>query len=272
MPLVGDDDVVETLAPDRPNDAFDVRILPRRAWCGADGRQADRVDRPTECGIEGRVAVVDEEARLGVVGAGLAQLLAGPCGRGMPGHVNMQDPAPVVSEDDEDEEDAAGERRHREEVDRDGRAEVILEEGAPALRERRSPGGISRETVRSESANPSFNNSPWIRGAPQSGFATAISRARRRISAPACGRPPRGRERRVQYHAKPRRCQATTVAGRTTTKADFHPSTRHAARSRTADLTNAGWLRLATPIGSQLLPERQVLESQTAVSAGENEQ
>ena len=44
--------------------AFDVRILPRRAWCGADGGQADRVDRPTECGIEGRVAVVDEEARL----------------------------------------------------------------------------------------------------------------------------------------------------------------------------------------------------------------
>ena len=37
----------------------------------------------------------------------------------MPRHVNMQDPAPVVSEDDEDEEDAAGERRHREEVDRD---------------------------------------------------------------------------------------------------------------------------------------------------------
>ena len=31
MPLVEDDDVVETLAPDRPNDAFDVRILPRRA-------------------------------------------------------------------------------------------------------------------------------------------------------------------------------------------------------------------------------------------------
>jgi hypothetical protein len=29
---------------------------------------------------------------------------------------------------------------------------------------------------------------------------------------------------------------------------------------------------LATPIDSQLLPERQVLESQTAVSAGENEQ
>jgi len=77
--------------------------------------------------------------------------------------------------------------------------------------------------------NPSFNNSPWIRGAPQSGFATPISRTSRRISPPAWGRPPRGRDRRVQYHAKPRRCHATTVAGRTITKAVFQ--SRHAARS-----------------------------------------
>ena len=52
----------------------------------------------------------------------------------MPRHVDMQDAAPIVGEDDEDEQDPAGERRHREEVDRDGRAEMVLEEGAPALR------------------------------------------------------------------------------------------------------------------------------------------
>ena len=53
----------------------------------------------------------------------------------------MQDPAPVVGEDDEDEGDAAGERGHRGEVHRDLRAEVILKEGAPALSGWRLPAG-----------------------------------------------------------------------------------------------------------------------------------
>ena len=36
--------------------------------------------------------------------------------------------------------------------------------------------GISRATVRCEASNPSFSNSPWMRGAPQSGFASAMVR------------------------------------------------------------------------------------------------
>jgi hypothetical protein len=35
------------------------------------------------------------------------------------------------------------------------------------------------------------------------------------------------RDWRVQYHAKPRRCQATTVAGRTTTKAALQSGHDH---------------------------------------------
>ena len=144
-------------------------------------------------------------------------------------HVEMEDPTPVVGKDDEHEQDSARQRGHREEIDRDGRVEVVREEGAPALRGWLLPPRHQPRNRPLRDLNPSFNNSPWIRGAPQSGFATAISRTRRRISAPACGRPPRGRDRRVQYHAKPRRCHATTVAGRTITKADFQ--SRHAARS-----------------------------------------
>src|SRR5918994_3248758 len=37
-----------------------------------------------------------------------------------------------------------------------------------------------RETVRSDMAIPSFNNSPWIRGAPQRQFSAAIRRIRSR--------------------------------------------------------------------------------------------
>src|SRR5215203_4533847 len=82
MPLIEDDEVVQTLAADRADDAFDVGILPRRARCGADGRETEGLDRPTERCVEGRVAVVEEEPRVRVVGEGLAELLSGPCGRG----------------------------------------------------------------------------------------------------------------------------------------------------------------------------------------------
>ena len=41
MPLIDDDDVVQTLATDRADDAFDVGILPGRARCRADGRETE---------------------------------------------------------------------------------------------------------------------------------------------------------------------------------------------------------------------------------------
>ena len=53
MPLIDDDDVVQTLAADRADDAFDVGILPGRARCRADGRETEGLDRPTERRIEG---------------------------------------------------------------------------------------------------------------------------------------------------------------------------------------------------------------------------
>ena len=55
-----------------------------------------------------------------------------------------------------------------------------------------------RETVRSEMAIPSFNNSPWIRGAPQRQFSAAIRRIRSRQGESMRGLPGR-RERRRQH-------------------------------------------------------------------------
>jgi hypothetical protein len=49
-------------------------------------------------------------------------------------------------------------------------------------------------TVVCPTSMPSLSNSPWIRGAPQSGFATLISRMSWRMSAAVLGRPPRGRD------------------------------------------------------------------------------
>ena len=94
MPLIEDDDVVLTLAADRADHAFDVGILPGRARCRADGRETEGLDRPTERRVEGRVAVVEEEPRVRVVGKGLAKLLSGSRGRWVIRHLDMQDTSP----------------------------------------------------------------------------------------------------------------------------------------------------------------------------------
>ncbi len=41
---------------------------------------------------------------------------------------------------------------------------------------------------------PSLSSSPWMRGAPQSGFSTLIRRISTRSSVSICGRPPRRRD------------------------------------------------------------------------------
>ena len=55
-----------------------------------------------------------------------------------------------------------------------------------------------------------------------------------------------GRDLRVQYHAKPRRCQATTVAGRTITKADFQSgqASRRPTQNSRSDQRTVGFERV----------------------------
>ena len=86
--------------------------------------------------------------------------------------------------------------------------------GSPRRRIRRR----YRATVRSETAKPSFSNSPWILGAPQPAFSSAIRWISTRISSVILGRPPRVRERHRQYNRKPALCQPTTVSGFTMTR------------------------------------------------------
>ena len=65
--------------------------------------------------------------RGGVFAEGLAELLACPRGGGMAGHVEMQEPTSIVGKDYKHEQDPAGQRGHCEEVDRDGRADMVSE-------------------------------------------------------------------------------------------------------------------------------------------------
>ena len=74
------------------------------------------------------------------------------------------------------------------------------------------------DTVASETSMPSFRSSPWIRGAPHSGFSRLMRLMRARTSRGIGGRPPlRRRDFHVQYSRKPFRCQPMTVSGFTIT-------------------------------------------------------
>jgi hypothetical protein len=85
-------------------------------------------------------------------------------------------------------------------------------------------------------SSASFSNSPWIRGAPQSGLAAAIFRVKARISGMASGRPRRFfLEIHVQKSRKPLPCQDTTVSGLTIVKArrqSFQVLERHSKNNR----------------------------------------
>jgi hypothetical protein len=63
-------------------------------------------------------------------------------------------------------------------------------------------------TLDCATSNPSLSSTPWMRGAPQSGFSTLIRRINTRSSVSICGRPPRGRDfKGADSRGKPALCQ-----------------------------------------------------------------
>jgi hypothetical protein len=91
-----DDQVIEALTSDRANDAFDIGVLPggsRRREELVDLHRADGGHDVRECGI----AVVQQVPWRVVRWKGVAELLGGPCGRGMVGDSDVNDPPPVCA-------------------------------------------------------------------------------------------------------------------------------------------------------------------------------
>jgi hypothetical protein len=139
VPLVQDQDVVETFAPDRANETFREGILPRTVGGGQhlpDPHAGDGL--PEQLVVDG-VGIAEEVRRRGVIGERLGDLLGRPAGGGMRGHVEVEDLPPLVGEHDEDEEEAPPRGRHGEKIDRDQVADVIGEKRAPGLRRRGAP-------------------------------------------------------------------------------------------------------------------------------------
>lgn len=99
----------------------------------------------------------------------------------------MQNPSSIMPNQEEDIQHVESECRHREEVHGGDAFAMIPQKGEPALpgfvgsRSRR----IQRETLRSETSNPSMTSSPWMHGARQVGF-SAVSELL--LFQPRCGK------------------------------------------------------------------------------------
>ena len=74
------------------------------------------------------VTITQEIGGRGLLREGVDELLGRPGGGGMLGDVEVDDPPAVVSEHDEDEEDAEASGRHGEEIDRDQVLDMVSEE------------------------------------------------------------------------------------------------------------------------------------------------
>jgi hypothetical protein len=88
-----------------PDEAFDKGILPRAAGGREDLLDLHALHALTEGVTVDRIAIAEEIDGGGVVREAVHDLLGGPRSGGMLGDVEVEDPTPMVGEDDQHEED-----------------------------------------------------------------------------------------------------------------------------------------------------------------------
>ena len=109
MRLVQHEEVVEAFATDGPDDSLHERVLPGRAGGGQNlvdphARDASREGFPVD-----PISIPKQILGSRIIRERLDELLGCPDCRGMVGDVEMEEFAPVMSEEDEDEEETKGE-------------------------------------------------------------------------------------------------------------------------------------------------------------------
>jgi hypothetical protein len=140
--------------------------------------------------VEDRIVIQNGVAIGSRFRKGFAQLLHDPIGRWMPCNVEVRDPAALVLDDEETVPHSKSRTRYGKEIEGDNGLAVVVKKREPFLG-RITPAmeapQIARDGPLGE-PKPSFCNSPWILGAPQSEFSCAQRRISTRISGVIAGR------------------------------------------------------------------------------------
>ena len=133
MPFSEDEHVTQTLAADRTDEAFGKRILPGAVWRREDFLDPHALHSVAKLLTIDLVTVAQEIERRRVVREGFHDLLSGPAGGGMLGHVEVDHPPAMVGEHDENEEHAEACGGDREEVEGDEISDMVVEKRPPGL-------------------------------------------------------------------------------------------------------------------------------------------
>jgi hypothetical protein len=131
MPFIEHNDVIEAFPSNRPDDALSEGNLPGRPRGDEDLAHSQAVHPPDEHVAVDGIPIAEQVLGRRLVREPLDQLVGSSDGGGVVGDVDMDEFSTVVSKDQEPEEQAEGERRYNEEVDRDNVMDMRLEEGAP---------------------------------------------------------------------------------------------------------------------------------------------
>src|SRR5260370_32068129 len=136
MMFVDHHDMSKAFPSERSNPPLGIGVLPGRAW--RNDRLPD-VQRPrlTRKSLSIDLVSVPDQISWGLLQpARLDQLPSGPARGWMLGDIEMHQPAPVVAQHHEHEQDPKGPSGPRQEIQRDQVLGVVLQKPAPPLRRR----------------------------------------------------------------------------------------------------------------------------------------
>ena len=181
MPFVDGDDVIEALAPERPDHPLGDGVGVRCAQRSQNRLDPDPSSACDEVPAIATVAVSDEEPWLLTPGGRLDHLPPDPGRDRVLRDVPVPDAAPAVVDHDEHVERAEGEGLHREQVSSPDAGRVVAQKRAPRLT-RRSPerlltvaahgASADVEAKRTQLTNDADGAPPWIRRCAGSAAAT----------------------------------------------------------------------------------------------------
>src|SRR5450631_3468530 len=193
MCLAEDNDVVQALAPDRSDQPFGKAILPGRGWRGRLVPDAHGAQSACDDAAIDPIPIADEVARSLIPRKCFRYLTCNPFCRRICCDVDPDQVSAVEPDYDEGIEQVETDSWNNEQVHGGNVRRVVAQEGSPSLAGW-PPSFDHLATLDCATSNPSLSSSPWMRGAPQSGFSTLIRMINARSSVSICGRPPCGRD------------------------------------------------------------------------------
>src|ERR1035437_5730102 len=133
------DHVIQALAANGPDHAFDIGVLPWRPRRRKHLFDAHGLHLVDEVLAEDPIPIPEQISRCSVPRKGLAYLLSSPLRRWMRRDCEMHNASAIMRQHQKHVQDLEPDRRHGEEVDRHQILQVIVEESPPGLGRRFSP-------------------------------------------------------------------------------------------------------------------------------------